>query len=258
MRKLWECAKAVVAVVLWAAVMEVLHHYNFFPEKWLADHATDLLDITPMTVQQPVIQWSIIILLAALTLFAEHWVPAFVPSIRKRFSKSSNSYLSHRDSEMTHAIEGMAFRSAWGKWYPSQFLAKDKNYLVQDKHNQDQLMMIATSVVTDAAVNGKLEIKGRPRNSRKYETIPKEDWRLIFLHPEPDIRTIWKVSIRPRADVSTERVAELLEYDSLIVDSENFEKLWPRSEAAIDAARLKNLQAAKKNGAPQSEVDKLM
>lgn len=180
------------------------------------------------------------------------------PTMLTKDKSVSQPYLSHRDSEMTHAIEGMAFRSAWGRWYPSQILAKDKNYLVQDKHNQDHLMMIATSVVTDAAVNGKLEIRGRPRNSRKYETIPREDWRLIFLHPEPDIRTIWQVAIRPRSDVSTERIAELLEYDSLIVDSEKFEKLWPRNEAATDALRLKNLQAAKENGNAQSEIDKLM
>ena len=71
-------------------------------------------------------------------------------------------YLFSTDSELGSAIKMMAWASAWGKWFSAQLLANQDRPI--DKEGIDkQVMQIAATLVTDAAMDGKLEVRGRPR-----------------------------------------------------------------------------------------------
>ena len=107
-------------------------------------------------------------------------------------------------------------------------------------------------------MNGELEIRGRPSDSKNYEVIAREDWRLAFLDPEPNPNSIWKMVVKPRTGESPDRIKRLLDYDSLIVDSTQFQELWPAQDAANDKARKELLKVAKISGVPQSEIEKLL
>jgi hypothetical protein len=52
-------------------------------------------------------------------------------------------------------------------------------------------------------------------------------WRLAALNVEKNLYTIWKVIPVPRHNVNPERIAGVLKCDSLVVDSRQFERLWP-------------------------------
>jgi hypothetical protein len=63
--------------------------------------------------------------------------------------------------------------------------------------------------------------------------------------------------IIPRGGVDPARIFKLLNYDSIIVNSRAFEKLWPRSDWKLDSARKKLLKKAMKAGADPEYVRKL-
>ena len=67
----------------------------------------------------------------------------------------------------------------------------------------------------------------------------------------------WKTVIIPRTKVDPERVQQILEYDSIIVSSQEFEQLWPRDDKRDDRARMKELKKAKKLGADPQAIEKL-
>jgi len=104
-----------------------------------------------------------------------------------------------------------------------------------------------------------------------YRPIPQTHWRSSALHFVKDNLTIWKIIIIPRggAEISPEgevkasdataekRTAEILKYDDLIVDAYQFEKLWPRKEAAADKGRRQLLRKALKLGLDRDEILKL-
>ena len=48
------------------------------------------------------------------------------------------------------------------------------------------------------------------------------------------------------------RIAKLLDYDSIIVKSHEFEKIWPRTDKVADNARKKLRKKAKKAADPQN------
>jgi hypothetical protein len=54
-----------------------------------------------------------------------------------------------------------------------------------------------------------------------------------------------------------QRTDRLATYDSLIINSRQFEKLWPRKDGATDLARKRLLKKAKKAGAATAEIAKL-
>jgi hypothetical protein len=91
----------------------------------------------------------------------------------------------------------MAWASAWGKWFSAQLLANQDRPI--DKEGVDrQVMQIAASLVTDAAMDGKLEVRGRRPDGISYEVIPREAWRLIALVMHPDLRSLWRAALIPR------------------------------------------------------------
>ena len=60
-----------------------------------------------------------------------------------------------------------------------------------------------------------------------------------------------------RNQESKERTDQLAEYDSIIVDAQQFEALWPRKDKKLDAIRKRDLKAAKKAGVDPAEIQKL-
>jgi hypothetical protein len=176
-------------------------------------------------------------------------------------------YLQNEDSELGGAIRDMAWRSAWGKWFTSQSLANNP----LNPPNESLTMHAATHIVLDALTDGSLEVRGRRPGQMDYEQIPQTHWRSTALHMIPDSRSLWKMILIPRGGAeitpdgkvigrdqeAVQRTDRLATYDSLIVNSRQFEKLWPRKDGATDLARKRLLKKAKKAGAATAEIAKL-
>jgi hypothetical protein len=60
-----------------------------------------------------------------------------------------------------------------------------------------------------------------------------------------------------RDKAATQRTEHLAEYDEFIVNSRQFEKLWPRKDKKTDAARKQLLKKARKARADPAEIEKL-
>jgi hypothetical protein len=177
------------------------------------------------------------------------------------------AYLRDEDSELGPAIRNMAWRSAWSKWYASQSLATN-NHRPAD---EAQIMNAAASNVRDALMDGKLEARGQRRGHMEYETIPRTHWRSSVPHMIKDNVTLWKMILIPTGGAefgpngavtghdpaATHRTEQLAAYDSLIINSRQFEKLWPRKDKDTDAARRRLLKTARKAGAAPAEIEKL-
>ena len=210
------------------------------------------------------------IALAALLMLdipiAVYW-DRLLPRGWRRKTPPSLAYLHYVDSELGSAIRDMAWHSAWGKWYAAQYLALNEHKPITDW----ELMGTATSVVLDAVTNGNLEVRGRKPGQLGYEPISATHWRSTAFHMIRDNATIWKLILIPRggAEISpegevigsnkeaTERTKQLAEYDSLIVNSRQFEDLWPRRDRFTDRARRKFLKQAKEAGSDPEEIKKL-
>jgi hypothetical protein len=188
-----------------------------------------------------------------------------VPTRREKHNaREDDRYLFSTDAELGSAIKMMAWASAWGKWFSAQLLANQDRPI--DKEGVDrQVMQIAASLVTDAAMDGKLEVRGRRPDGISYEVIPREAWRLIALVMHPDLHSLWRAALIPRGvPVSLDdgkldtqppsRVAHIFDYDSLIVDSRQFEELWPKKDQATDEARERLLQTAEQKGVVDHDV----
>jgi hypothetical protein len=202
----------------------------------------------------------IFILAAVAAYFAEKHGELRWERLRRLWRHTrEDRYLSSTDTDLGSAIKLMVWASAWGKWYSAQLLA-DQDRPIDDR----QAMQTAASLVTDAATDGKLEVRGRPPDSISYDVIPREAWRLIALHMLPDLHTLWRVAVIPRGVVITfnneklefppppSRVAHIFDYDSLIVNSRQFEQIWPKKHRATDRARRRLLKKARSNPHPQA------
>jgi hypothetical protein len=176
-------------------------------------------------------------------------------------------YLSNEDTELGVAIMMMGMRSAWSKWFASQSLANNNHRPTSEA----SIMQIATGLVSQELVDGKLQARGRMPGQLNYEPIPREHWRSTVPHMVPDERSIWKLMLIPtggaefnpngtvlaRDQAAQQRNAQLQAYDSIIVSSHEFEMLWPRRDEQTDKARKRLLKAAKKAGADKTEIAKL-
>lgn len=180
-------------------------------------------------------RWGIPLALGAVTLLVYHswWnrqhraaslaTQKDTASIAKPNEVDQPSYLPYRDTELGLAVYLMVKRSAWGRSFSAQ--QPKPTYIDEERY----LMETASLLITEEAINGNLVIRGRPPNGADYETIPREWWRLAHLDVEPNVIRIWRVFPAPRTEVSPERISKLLSYDSLIVDSHQFEGRWPKA-----------------------------
>ena len=162
-------------------------------------------------------------------------------------------YLGDEDTELGTAIHFMAMFSAWARWFAAQHLALNEHKPISESN----MMYTASSLVLDAAMNGKLSMRGRPADSMHYEAISRETWRLVAITMEPHPVSLWKAMVFPRSDVDPGRVHQILGYDSIILSSREFEQLWPRSDRRHDRARMKELKKAKRLGADPQAIEKL-
>ena len=109
----------------------------------------------------------------------------FWPLIHKIFGKSDAKntarrpllYLSSRDVELSWAIKMMAWKSAWGRWYASQYLANGGTPI-----KEDYLFNMAGDSVREMILDGTLEVRGRLPGSMEYKSIPRTDWRSSAFH----------------------------------------------------------------------------
>jgi len=211
-----------------------------------------------------------IFLVALLVLdipIAVYWDRLIQGPWRRRREEKLHYLDMYVDSELGSAIRDMALRSAWGKWFAAQNLALNDHKPITEWH----LMGTAAGVVQDEVTNGKLEVRGRKPGQLGYEAIPATHWRSTALHMVRDKAATWKLVLIPRGGAeitpegevighrkdTTERTKQLAEYDSLIVNSAQFESLWPRKDRGTDAARKRLLRQAKKAGADANEIAKL-
>jgi hypothetical protein len=191
--------------------------------------------------------------LAALT-FLLVFVPSIISGQKKANSQPKLTYLrARRDYDLGPAIIEMAHGSAWGRWFAARHLVTtgkpiDERYWFQT----------AASMVMDKMMDGELVVRGRLHGQTGNDSVPQTDWRDIVLYYFPDNRARWKLRILPRegvtiqddevidTDLSMATVAHITRYDSLLVDSHQFEHLWPRNEKIADSERRKFLKEARK------------
>jgi hypothetical protein len=188
---------------------------------------------------------------------------------RRRLARAlsrSLAYLSNRDSELGWAIQQMGRRSAWGRWYSAQNLATSGVPI-----REESLLNTASGLVMEKIIDGELEVRGRQPGKIEYESIPRTDWRSSALHFLKDPISLWKMIIIPRggAEITSEgtviadnaaaaqRNARICNYDSLIVDSCQFENLWPEKDEPADKLRRNFLRAARRRRLDQTEIDRL-
>jgi hypothetical protein len=208
-----------------------------------------------------------LILSSGVYLTYLHWdsVTGLLRSVRGHFRHPTRKdrYLSSTDEELGPAIMQMAWASAWGKWFSAQLLAR-QNDAINKEALDGQAMQTAASLVTTAATDGRLRVRGRKPNRVSYEVIPREAWRLIALHMRPDSVSLWRAVMIPRGGAALNdgkletqppsRVAHLLSYDSLVVDSFEFERLWPKKDRMTDRARRRLLRKAEHRGIVDRDI----
>jgi hypothetical protein len=79
-------------------------------------------------------------------------------------------------------------------------------------------------------MNGALTIKGRRRDGVELEAISREYWAVASI--SFGVATgggRWTLHVMPHLKTAPERIAKLLTYDQLLVDSLEFERLWPEA-----------------------------
>jgi hypothetical protein len=238
--------------------------------------------ISPLLGGEELIRWylgghtlpwwfSVGLIVAGLPIYTS---PAAWKSLRRIFAgaqsepNTSLQYLSGRDSELGSAIISMARQSAWGRWYAAQQLVNSGTRV-----GLQLLYQIAAGKVMDAITNGELEVRGRRPDPKRldYEPIDRTHWRSCSLVCVSDPITIWKMKLIPIGGVELDREetivradnptavqrTSLLDYDSLIIDAYQFEKLWPKRKKDADKERRKFLLRAWWRGLDRDERRRL-
>ena len=203
--------------ILVRAVHISLGRVGLHPEEWVAN----AISVGAAKAPPPAaIGW---LVAGVLTITAAIFGPDLVERIRRRLRPfDPGVYLSSKDSELSTAIVLMVILSAWGRWYRQQ--SSDDSGV-----GNASTLGAACHLVLDAAMNEKLSLRGRPPGQIEYEPISPLVWRLAALAPQPDNAQFWEVRPVPRYGVDPAQIARLLNYESIIVDSKEFQGLWPRN-----------------------------
>ena len=118
-------------------------------------------------------------------------------------------------------------------------------------------MQNATHLLTEAAMKGRIEIKGRKVGEIHSALIPPDTWRLICLDARPNNQTLCRVSIKYKSQLTKEQKNRVPQYDSLSISESVLRREWPEKDRKSDAYTKKLLQKAKCCGVNQQEIDKL-
>jgi hypothetical protein len=127
-------------------------------------------------------------------------------------------YLPQFAAELSVAIRAMVLESRWGIAYCRRSRIDAQPTL--------EAMNAAVSVVTAKAAGGALKIRRRPAGGIATFEIPAHKWRIASLAVTADAGT-WRLEIVPRPGVQRAKIADLLGYDRLTINREEFETLWP-------------------------------
>jgi hypothetical protein len=208
------------------------------------------------------------LIVAAYPIYASLALWNFTASrFRRTSAKPLLSYLDQCDSDLGGAIIRMARSSAWGRLFAAQYLVDsgepiDMGYLLQQ---------IASHIVMNEVINGTLDVRGRLPGQMEYKNIPRTDWHSSAFYFLQDQMTIWKMHILPTGGASIDhdgtiiahdpaakqRNDQIRNYDSLIVDAVQFEKLWPRRDVKADRLRRKLLWKARWRRLNKNEIKRL-
>jgi hypothetical protein len=130
-------------------------------------------------------------------------------------------YLPQFLAELPLAVRAMVLESRWG-------IAYCRNSPTRDAPQPTlEAMNAAVSQVTAKAARGALKIRRRPAGGIATFEIPAHKWRLATLAVTANADKTWRLDIVPRPGVQRSRIADLLGYDSLTINREEFESLWP-------------------------------
>ena len=241
---------ALATLILWPILRWLLDNALF---DWFTDYLDKHWHIKEADLIASVSSYVIPLLLSALVVAFVYWL-ARQPTVAETHEQPAKlTYLGAPDYELGPAIIEMARGSAWGRWFAARELVDFGKPIDERKWYQ-----IAASIVLEKLKDGKLVVRGRMHGQTGSEPIPQTDWRDIALYYFPDNRTLWKLRILPRegvtiqddevigTDLSMRTVAHITRYDSLLVDSHQFETLWPRNEKVADSERRKFLKEARK------------
>jgi hypothetical protein len=148
----------------------------------------------------------------------------------------------------------MAHKSAWGRWFAAQHLVANGRPIAGNF-----LLGAAARRVMAKILDGDLEIHGRIRDQNAYIVIPRTDWRGATFHFVPNPETQWEMLVAPiagtiafdgtgsaRIEDGPDAINHLRRFDSFLVDSRQFENLWPIIDSAIDKKRQQLLKEAQK------------
>ncbi len=130
-------------------------------------------------------------------------------------------YLPPFTAELSLAIRAMVLKSRWGIAYCRKSATPLAPQPTLDAMNA------AVFQVTSKAASGALKIRRRPAGGIATFEIPAHKWRVATLAATADAGTSWRLDIVPRPGVQRSKIADLMGYDSLTINREEFEKLWP-------------------------------
>lgn len=203
--------------------------------------------------------------LAILTTIIPVYWGRFVPSWLRW--PSQTEYLSNKDSELNQAIFAMCRHSAWAKWYAAQYLINSGKPI-----SDNSFLNVAAHNITDNLTDGDIDVRGRPPGKLEYETIPRTHWRSSAIHFVRNATGQWKLTVVPRGGVefdrdgtvvragdnaAVDRTSVIRNYDSLIVDSRQFERIWPKNERGTDRERYRFLREARRRNLDEAEIARL-
>jgi hypothetical protein len=201
------------------------------------------------------VPFAAVLVISAIFYFAvrsELARPDIITDASKALPKNV-SYLSACDYDLGPAIIEMAYRSAWGRWFAAQQLATMGNPI-----DERYRFQTAASKVWDKMRDGDLIVRGRMHGQTGSQAIPATDWRDVALYYFPDNRALWRLCILPReavtiqddqvidTDLSMETVSHITQYDNLLIDSRQFENLWPITDRIADSERRRLLEEARR------------
>jgi len=172
-------------------------------------------------------------------------------SAHRRKGDQAISYLPEPDCDLSFAMWAMSDTSAWSKWYRAQALVTDS------MPGERSYMDIVVGKVEEQALKGTLQIRGRPAESKDWEPIKREDWlsARLDIQPNTGLGSPWKVRIMPRGGIDRKLVSGLIKYDNrLLVNSAQFQSIWPRQDAEIDRARKQLLKEASRLGCDPAKI----
>ncbi len=181
--------------------------------------------------------------------------------------KAQLEYLSNRDSDLRSSIITAGWRSAYGRWFAAQILV-NSGQPIQPRY----LLHIMAGEVLDKILDGDIEVRGRKPGQMGYEIIPRTYWQSTAFYVAEDPLTLWKIILCPRGIVeiaqdgtiarasdaaAAARTSQLTDYDSLLVDAYQFEKLWPQTDRLADKKRRAFLKQARRRKLNGDEIRRL-